>query len=282
VARAVPKPKKISDFKPLFDNVAQTNHYQVRFGGFGFDLRRHLASKGIGPRFIGEDIGLLCSSAVIPGSAMATAQIRGDYQGVVENIAHARQFTQMSLEFYVDTSYKSLKFLEHWMEYIGSGSRDNDLDKSYNFRMKYPNQYKVDRTTIIKFERDYDKFIEYTFFGLFPMNLNNINVQYEGAQLLKCNAMFAYDRYVSGETTSKSWWMGTDRNNISDAKQNSRLPIRRGRSTFNPPQWINADLPAKLFQDQVGSNYAHRAAASAMRTLGGALLGQGTSGSFIR
>ena len=28
----------------------------------------------------------------------------------------------MTMEFYVDNGYKSLKFIEHWMEFIASGS----------------------------------------------------------------------------------------------------------------------------------------------------------------
>ena len=45
----------------------------------------------------------------------------GDYQGLIERFAHTRNFTQINFDFYVDNEYKSLKFLEHWMEYI---SRD--------------------------------------------------------------------------------------------------------------------------------------------------------------
>ncbi len=278
MARSVPKPRKISEFKPLFSKIAQTNHYQIRFGGFGSLLRRHLASKGVGPRFVGEEIGLLCNSAIIPGSSLSTAQVRGDFQGVVEKIAHTRSFLEMNLEFYVDLEYKSLKFLEHWIEFIASGSRDNSLGKAYNFRMRYPDEYKVDRTKIVKFEKDYDRFIEYTFIGLFPQSLNSTNVTYEGANLLKCSATFSYDRYISGETTSKSWWQGFDRNNVSDRKQNGSILSNIANSTINPVDWINRDTASRIFTDQIGSTFAK--GLSAVDTIGGSFLGSGDSSTF--
>ena len=65
---------------------------------------------GINDRFISDNVGLLCSDAVLPGSAMATVNTAGDYQGVVERFAHTRNFTEVNFDFYVDTDYKSLRF----------------------------------------------------------------------------------------------------------------------------------------------------------------------------
>ena len=126
MARSVPRPRKISDFKPLFTNVAQTSHYLVRFG-IPWPVQQHLISRGVDKSVIGEDIGLMASDAVIPGSSLMTADISGNYQGVNEKMAHTRQFMQMSLSFYLDRDYKVLKFLEHWIEYIASGSERNAL-----------------------------------------------------------------------------------------------------------------------------------------------------------
>ena len=52
--------------------------------------------KGINDRFIAEDVGLLCYDAVLPGSAMASKNTAGDYQGVVERFAHTRNFTHIN------------------------------------------------------------------------------------------------------------------------------------------------------------------------------------------
>ena len=139
----MPTPRKISQFKPLITNLAQTSHYQVVFGGLPIGLRSHLAYRGIDARFIGESIGLLCNSASLPGSSFSTTDIVGNYMGVAEKMAHTRQFTQIDLEFYVDSGYKALKFLEHWMEYISGGSQASPYSEGYYFRMRYPEQYKT-------------------------------------------------------------------------------------------------------------------------------------------
>ena len=215
-----PRPNTISRILPKFQNVAQTSHYLVKFGlpphynNDGYSLADHLRNKGVDFRFDGEDIGLLCSSAVLPGSAMATSDVVGNYQGVVERFAHTRNFTQISLEFYVDNEYKSLKFLEHWMEYIsGANPSDPKQPTSYHFKMRYPTLYKSNETRIVKFEKNYRQFLEYKFIGLFPLSLNSTRVAYQNSQVLKATCNFSYDRYMCGETTSVSEERGSDLNN---------------------------------------------------------------------
>ena len=200
-----PRPRPISDFLPRFQNVAQSSQFLVKFalpssfGGGG--LRSYLRRKGVNDRFVVEDAGLLCSDAVLPGSALASVDSRGDYQGVIERFAHTRNFTQISLEFYVDNEYKSMKFLEHWMEYITGAIRDPAQD-TYFYQLHYPSEYKSNETRIVKFERNYSQFLEYRFVGLFPISLNSTRVSYQGSQVLKASASFSFDRYICGESTS--------------------------------------------------------------------------------
>ena len=200
-----PRPRPISDFLPRFQNVAQSSQFLVKFalpssfGGGG--LRSYLRRKGVNDRFVVEDAGLLCSDAVLPGSALASVDSRGDYQGVIEKFAHTRNFTQISLEFYVDNEYKSMKFLEHWIEYITGAIKDPAQD-TYFYQLHYPSQYKSNETRIVKFERDYKNFLEYRFVGLFPLSLNSTRVSYQGSQVLKATANFSFDRYICGESTS--------------------------------------------------------------------------------
>ena len=113
-----PRPRPISDILPKIQNVAQTSQYIVKFALPVSPLRSYLRRKGVNDRFVAEDIGLLCSSAVLPGSALASVDTRGDFQGVIEKFAHTRNFTQINLEFYVDNDYKILKFFEHYIEFI--------------------------------------------------------------------------------------------------------------------------------------------------------------------
>ena len=206
------RPRRISDFKPTFTNLAQTSHYQLMFGGLPLGLRQHLNVRGLDYRFITETSGLLCSNAVLPGSATALANIRGNYTGVVENMAHARLFTEIILEFYVDKEYKTLKFFEHWMEFIANGSGEDQSRKDYYFRMEYPDDYKTYETKIIKFDRDYNEEMQYNFYGLFPRNLSNVSVKYEGSEVLKASVSMVFDRYSAGKFSSYDRYRGSSNN----------------------------------------------------------------------
>lgn len=229
-----PRPRKISEFKPLFTNLAQTSHYQVVFGGLSGPLRSYLRSRGIDSRFIGESVGLLCNSAFLPGSSFATADIVGNYTGVAEKMAHTRTFTQIDLEFYVDRSYNTIKFLEHWMEFISSGSREQPYQDGYYFRMRYPDEYKCSASRIIKFDRDYRNYIEYTFYGLFPLTLNSTAISYESSGILKASASFNYERYVCGRTYSFDIARRADNNQVPQVSTNFLNETSSNRPVYVP------------------------------------------------
>ncbi len=207
------RPKKIADIKPILTNVAQTSHYQVFFDGLTSDLFTFLGSKGVNRRFITENAGLLCNQASIPGSSLATTDIFGNFTGVQEKFAHTRIFTELSLDFYVDKDYKMIKFFEHWIDYVATGSekaspavRKDNL--GYFYRMRYPrgtSGYKCDKTKIVKFNVDYRSEIEYTFFGLFPINFSSTPVQYGSSDVLRTSVTFSYERYIAGKETSLSF-----------------------------------------------------------------------------
>ena len=215
------KPRRISDFKPTLTNLAQTSHYQLIFGGLPTGLRQHLNVRGLDYRFITETSGLLCSNAVLPGSTNALANVRGNYTGVVENMAHARLFTEMILEFYVDKEYKTLKFFEHWMEFIANGSGEDQSRKNYYHRMEYPDDYKVYQTKLIKFDRDYKEEMQYNFYGLFPRNLSNTPVKYEGSEALKVSVSMVFDRYTAGKFSSYDRYRG-NYNNLKETFRQKR------------------------------------------------------------
>ena len=219
----VPIPKKISQILPTFQNVAQTSHYLVNFGLPSVGLKEHLQARGVDHRFDMNEIGLLCCAAVLPGSTFATQLVRSNYQGVVETFPHTRNFTEIQLDFYVDNEYKSLKFLEHWMEYITAGSNCDPIEDAYNFQLNYPANYKSDTTTITKFERNYRQRLEYTFRGLYPKSLTMARVAYQSSNILRTTAAFAFDRYICGSTSSADRRRGTDNNKVSANSAANRL-----------------------------------------------------------
>lgn len=204
-------PRRISDIKPLITNLAQTSHYQVIFGGLPGQLLAYLGNRGIDSRFVNENAGLLCYSAVLPTTSLGNANILGNYMGITENFAYRRIYSEITLEFYVDNNYKTLKFLEHWMEFIASGSHNpingvagpvSQNSDAYFIRMQYPEYYKSNSTRIIKFDRDYRAEIQYDFRGLYPSNISSLPVQYAQSDVLKVSATFSYDRYIAGRSFS--------------------------------------------------------------------------------
>ena len=218
-------PRRISDIRPLFTNLAQTSHYEVKFGGLPPELVSYLGRRGVDRRFIAEDAGLLCHNASLPTTQLANAEIAGNYIGITENFANRRIYQDISLEFYVDRNYKTLKFLEHWMEFTSSGSSypidgnnlpiNTNVDEGYFIRMQYPEYYKSNRTRIIKFDRDYQREIEYTFIGLYPYNIASVPVSYAQSDVMKMQATFKIDRYVIGKSYSLDIRENRDNDRIS-------------------------------------------------------------------
>ena len=183
--------------------------------------------RGVDYRFLTETSGLLCNKASLPGSSLGTERIIGNFTGVTEMMAHSRIFTPIQLEFYVDNEYKTMKFLEHWIEFIANGSGETQSQAGYYHRMEYPNDYKTYQTKITKFDRDYQYDLEYTFYGLFPYDLVSTQVAYQSSDILKATCSFYYDRYVCGKFDSYSVHRGTSNNKEGTATETANgLPGR--------------------------------------------------------
>ena len=225
-----PRPRSISDILPKIQNVAQTSQFLVKFVLPRGNCRTYLRKKGINDRFISDNVGLLCSDAVLPGSAMAALNTAGDSQGLIEKFAHTRNFTQVNFDFMVDNEYKSLKFLEHWMEFISGQSNGDPISDTYHFKMAYPTEYKSNDTRVVKFERNHFQFLEYRFIGLFPLALNSTRVSYQNSQVLKATATFSFDRYVCGESNSLARALGLDLNNKRGRTGNTNIDYNNANS----------------------------------------------------
>ena len=271
-----PRPKRIADILPKIQNVAQTSNFLVKFALPNSGLKSHMRRKGINDRFIVEDAGLLCYNAVLPGSGMAAVNTVGDYQGMVERFVHTRNFTQVNFEFYVDNEYKSLKFLEHWMEFITGANRSDVSADTYYFQLNYPDDYKSNDTRVVKFERNYSQFLEYRFVGLFPLTLNSTRVQYGNSQILKATASFSYDRYIAGESSSLARDLGRAFNDIGAAFGNSS---KDGSTTYGDNDRLNALQQVTMTRGANAMNSDRASIDTSMlgntQTLAGANLGPG-------
>ena len=146
-----------------------------------------------------ELIQLSCSEASLPGSSLATNEINNDYTGVTERHAYRRLYDDRAdFTFYVDNNYYIIDYFENWIAFI---SGEDDLKtqggRTFNHRVKFPDDYKTDNLYITKFERDYTgRILSYRFINAYPISINSMPVSYDSSQLLKCTVSFTYSRYV--------------------------------------------------------------------------------------
>ena len=196
----------MSRARELVGNLAQTNYYLVNIP-LTEQLVNHFSTSypdlGDIDVFVRQKLGYLCSEATLPTTSYATAEVKDNYIGITQEFAHTRLYTDMDLTFYVDADYSILRFFEGWMDYISGGNiKDEepaaatDLRTNIYRRFNFPDYYKVQNMTVLKFERDYDKVLEYTFVNAFPKGVTSIPVSYGAADLLKVTVSFNYDRYV--------------------------------------------------------------------------------------
>lgn len=194
------------DAKEIFGKLSQTNHYQVSFGSLPGEVERHIRRKfGVfdANNFMSRKGGVLCSDASLPGSSLATGEVRDNFMGIPQEFAHTRLYADVDFTFYVDLDYTNLRIFEGWIDYISSGSEStdgmNELTDNYYRRMQYPENYKANTMYITKFEKDIDnngRRLDYLFVNAFPKLVNAIPVQYGGADILKVGVSFNYDRYI--------------------------------------------------------------------------------------
>ena len=196
-----------SQVKNLYGDLSLTNLYEVNFSSLPQGLKGALSLEQLDNSWISENVGLLCTDATLPTSSFATAETKSDFMGVTQEFAHTRIYTDIDLTFYVDAKYNTLQFFEIWMDYI-SGLTTNSLKDSRQFfrRMNYPDNYKCDTMSIIKFDKgvldwsnkadvNYKYVLTYNFINLFPKSISSLPVNYGPAELMKVTVTFNYDRY---------------------------------------------------------------------------------------
>ena len=205
-------PLKTSDIKSRVLHLAQTSVYQIKLAP-PVEVIGHLKKSGFDYQQDGENIELLCSSAVLPGSSISTHSVTGDYTGVMERMAYRRLYDQsVDFTFYVDHDYKVIEFFDGWFDFIsaqGDGqylSDDNAVKNAAAYRVNYPKSYKTNMY-VVKFEKDVsndravfeddDTFqLTYTLVNAFPINIISTPVSYEGSSVLRYTVSCAMDRYV--------------------------------------------------------------------------------------
>ena len=199
-----PHKKVLADLKASILNPALTSHFQCWF--YPPSAVRSLLPAGE----VNDDRmwSLSCAEAALPGTSLATNELLNDHTGVTERHAYRRQYdTTSSFTFYVDHDYKIINFFEKWIGYIVNEGYDHLQDDengvsvsnpsadNYFYRVNFPNLYQTS-IYIKKFEKDYDRILEYKFLKAYPLSINTMPVTYEASQLLKCTVNFNFSRYL--------------------------------------------------------------------------------------
>ena len=152
-----------------------------------------------------QTLNISCSEASLPGSSIATFELKNDYTGVTERYAHRRMYDdRIDFTFYVDADkYLAIRFFESWMRFVtgesgprADGSEMELKSSGYHYRMNYPKEYRCEGLKIVKFERNRRNSLEYEFVGAYPISVSAMPVSYDSSSLLKCSVSMTYLRYV--------------------------------------------------------------------------------------
>ena len=199
----------------ILGNLSMSNYYYVEIGPLHkgrAEVSENTVKEAAGPQdffrttgnfdayeFSKRDMRLLCSEAVLPASAYATAEVKDNYIGVTQQFAHTRMYTDIDLTFYIDKNYRANMYFETWMNYIGGGSKKimSDMEQNYFRRMHYPSEYKTNNIRIYKFEKTMNEseMIIYRLKNAFPKALSSTTVSYGPAELLRVTVTLGYDYY---------------------------------------------------------------------------------------
>ena len=191
----MPSPTPIRDIKSKLLRPALSSQFEVKIPVPPFMGSNPFGTGGQG------DLNLRCSDASLPGSSLATTEIRNMHHGVTEKYAYRRIYDdRIDLTFYVDAdNYTPIRFFENWISYIvGETDRDDMMNTNYYYRSQYPDEYCANQgLKVRKFERDYGRSIEYEFVRAYPLAITSMPVTYEGSSLLTCNVSMTYIRYIA-------------------------------------------------------------------------------------
>ena len=207
----MPSSKTIADLKTKFLKPALTSHYEV-------NIPLPEGIKSIVGTLDQADLNLSCMETSLPGSSLATFEVKNDYTGVTERLAHRRMYDdRIDFTFLVDAEkYFAIRIFEKWMRYIAGEDADRQDGETittkgvnYHYRVRYPGTgsdttgYRcTDGLKIIKFEKDMRNSLTYEFIGAYPISISSMQVSYESSSLLKCTVSMSYLRYVMTELIS--------------------------------------------------------------------------------
>ena len=203
----MPTIRNVSTIKSTLLAPATTSHFDVEIGFPSGSLGAKLRGILGGTTLQQDRLNLMCSEAVLPGSSLATTEVNNDYTGVTERHAYRRIYDEtIDLSFYIDAAnYLPVQFFETWISEILNEDQEEAISPNYTYRAKYPDDYMNEQgLKIIKFEKDLNSQLQYTFIRSYPRSITSMPVTYDGSSLLKCSVQMSYIRYVMKAVTNNN------------------------------------------------------------------------------
>ena len=205
----MPTVRTVGDIKSKLLHPALTSHFEVKIPKpTSNDFKKFLNANEFSFNPVKEDqLNLLCSETILPGSNLATLELNSDHTGVTERHAYRRVYDdRIDFTFYVDAdNYLPIKYFELWMKFIVGESIAGDVgvkNSNYFYRVNYPKKYMCEEgLEVTKFERtgkgnSYGgSTLTYEFVNAFPISVSSMPVSYDSSSLLKCTVAFSYIRY---------------------------------------------------------------------------------------
>jgi len=186
--------RNVDSIKSTILSPSLTSLYEVK-----------LPLRGKGGKLEQDELTILCSNTVLPGSSFDTHEMKDTHTGVTELIPYRRTYdNRIDLTFYVDKDHTPIKYFEKWMSDISGefDDKENLLAYNYSYRMKFPGldgtgYVSSDGFKITKFEKQHenDPQLIYHFVRSYPIAINSMQVGYDTSSVLKCTVTMAYTRY---------------------------------------------------------------------------------------
>ena len=172
----------INDFKAtLKGGGARANQFQVTMPFPGF------ASVGGETRVM----SYLCQATNLPGMTLGEVDVK--FRGRSLYIAGDRTFETWTTTIFNDTDFLIRNAMERWMNAINSTSDNSGLEN--------PSDYQVD-AFVDQLDRAGQVIKSYTFRGLWPLTIGNIDVAYETNDAIETfEATYRYQFFESNTTT---------------------------------------------------------------------------------
>lgn len=156
-----------------------------------------ITKTGPGDRSYEEYVEFLCHSASLPGFGLTTDDIKHKGYGNINKHPYEAMFQDVNLSFIGDSQGKVFKYFHEWFKSIVNFDDSTDPNGTNQFGLSqsmynFPDEYSS-TVVVSHLSTDGEKIIEYTLYKAFPINISDIQVDWNsGSDFVKVPVTFTY------------------------------------------------------------------------------------------